>query len=123
MRNLQECHMDLQVVCQQAIKFYDFSVIEGYRGELTQERYYRNGTSQLRYPNSKHNQHPSLAVDLAPWPTLYSDKDQMFLLAGIFLSTANSMGVKIRWGGDWDGDWEMTDQKFVDLHHFELLQS
>lgn len=34
---------------------------------------------------------------------------------------ASTTGVKIRWGGDWDGDWIHTDQSFHDLPHFELV--
>jgi len=119
--HLDTCHEDLKAICHEVIKFYDFSVIEGYRDELTQEKYFREGSSHLRWPDSRHNRHPSCAVDLYPWPTGTKDHDQMVLLAGLFLATAHSMGVKIRWGGDWDGDWEMTDQRLVDIPHFELL--
>ena len=30
------------------------------------------------------------------------------------------MGLKIRWGGDWDNDTEVKDTGFKDLPHFEL---
>jgi len=30
------------------------------------------------------------------------------------------MGLKIRWGGDWDMDTQTKDNKFDDLVHFEL---
>jgi len=30
------------------------------------------------------------------------------------------MGIRLRWGGDWDGDTELDDNKFDDLPHFEL---
>ena len=30
-----------------------------------------------------------------------------------------SMGIEIRWGGDWDGDFVFKDQTFNDLPHFE----
>jgi hypothetical protein len=29
--------------------------------------------------------------------------------------------VRVRWGGDWDGDFETKDNKFDDLVHFEIL--
>ena len=32
-----------------------------------------------------------------------------------------SMGVAIRWGGDWDKDNELKDNGFDDLMHFELI--
>jgi hypothetical protein len=34
---------------------------------------------------------------------------------------ASSMGIKIRWGGDWNGDWKVKDNHFDDLPHFELI--
>lgn len=65
---LETCHPDLQAVCNELIKQYDFSVLEGHRGEQAQNAAYRKGTSQVRWPNSAHNKTPSLAVDIAPYP-------------------------------------------------------
>ena len=31
------------------------------------------------------------------------------------------MDVTLRWGGDWDGDRDFKDQRFIDLPHFELV--
>jgi peptidoglycan L-alanyl-D-glutamate endopeptidase CwlK len=31
------------------------------------------------------------------------------------------MTKKVRWGGDWDKDWEASDNTFDDFPHFELL--
>ena len=30
------------------------------------------------------------------------------------------MGVDIRWGGDWNGDFNLKNQNFYDLPHFEV---
>lgn len=65
---LATCHPDIQAVCNELIKQYDFSVLEGRRGEQAQNAAYRNGTSQVKYPHSAHNKTPSLAVDIAPYP-------------------------------------------------------
>jgi peptidoglycan L-alanyl-D-glutamate endopeptidase CwlK len=35
---------------------------------------------------------------------------------------ANTLGIKIRWGGDWNGDLQFRDEKFKDLPHFELVE-
>lgn len=32
---------------------------------------------------------------------------------------AHKLGVRITWGGDWDGDKSFKDNKFNDLPHFE----
>lgn len=65
---LATCHPDLQAVCNELIKQYDFSVLEGRRGEQAQNAAYKQGTSKVRYPHSAHNKIPSLAVDIAPYP-------------------------------------------------------
>jgi len=36
------------------------------------------------------------------------------------MGVASQMGIKIRWGGDWDSDGSVCDNKFNDLVHFEL---
>jgi peptidoglycan L-alanyl-D-glutamate endopeptidase CwlK len=30
------------------------------------------------------------------------------------------MGIKIRWGGDWDSDGDINDNRFDDLVHVEI---
>ena len=49
------------------------------------------------------------------------DRDLYFMFAGIVLGLAKKRGLKIRWGGDWNGDFNFKDQSFNDLCHFELL--
>jgi len=66
---LQTCHPD--IVARFAANLsnkYDFSVLEGHRGEKEQNAAYNAGNSHVRYPNSAHNKTPSLAVDIAPYP-------------------------------------------------------
>ena len=36
------------------------------------------------------------------------------------MGIANRLEIPIRWGGDWDMDTYVKDQKFKDLPHFEL---
>ena len=42
-------------------------------------------------------------------------------LAGIISGIARTMGYIVRWGGDWDSDFDVRDQTFNDLGHFELI--
>jgi len=65
---LKTCHPDLQAVCRELIKQYDFTVLCGRRGEAEQNAAYEAKTSRVRYPNSAHNKTPSLAVDIVPYP-------------------------------------------------------
>ena len=67
-QRLSTCHPDLQAVCNELIKQYDFSVLEGFRGRAAQETAYKRGSSQVTWPHSAHNKTPSLAVDIAPYP-------------------------------------------------------
>ena len=38
------------------------------------------------------------------------------------MGVASQMGIKIRWGGDWDRDTDLSDNRFNDLPHFELME-
>jgi len=111
---LKSCHQDLQDVLTEAVKLTDFTVLCGHRGEKEQNQAFENGTSKLRYPNSRHNKVPSEAVDCAPWPVSWEVKDEhrFYFMAGIILAVANYLGKQIVWGGSWQG--------FKDLPHFEL---
>lgn len=70
---LSTCHPDLQAVCRELIKQFDFSVLEGHRGEKAQNAAFERGNSHVRYPNSAHNKMPSLAMDIAPYPIDWGD--------------------------------------------------
>ena len=63
---LETCHPDIQEILNEAIKIVDFSVLEGTRSEEKQNDLFHKGMSKVKYPNSKHNHRPSLAVDVAP---------------------------------------------------------
>ncbi len=119
---LATCHPDLQRVVRTAIEYGpDFSVLCGHRTREEQERCCREGRSQLPWPRSLHNRQPSLAVDIAPWPIDWDDLPRFIFLAGYIMATAHRLGVELRWGGDWDRDYEQSDERFRDLPHFELV--
>ena len=120
-RHLGEAHPDLQKIFNEVIKHFDCRVICGHRGEEAQNRAYRDKLSKLKFPESKHNKVPSLAVDVIPYPVDWDDTDRMRYFAGIVKGMALMMEISIRWGGDWDSDTELNDQKFIDLPHFELV--
>lgn len=122
-KKLDGCHKRLQKVAKEAIKFYDFTVLEGYRGRDKQNRMVEEGKSQLKYPESKHNKKPAMAVDLAPYPIDWEDPTRFAYLAGIIMGIAHEKGYNIRWGGDWDQDNTIiSDQDFNDLPHFEIVE-
>lgn len=99
----------------------DFAVLCGYRDEAAQARGVAKGASRLAFPRSKHNRKPSRAVDIAPWPIDWDDLGRFRLLAGHVLGVAGVLRVPLRWGGDWNRDFNERDERFRDLPHFELL--
>jgi hypothetical protein len=66
--NLETCHTLLQALAQEAIKTFDFTVIEGHRNKQKQMEAYAAKTSKLKWPRSKHNKMPSEAFDAIPYP-------------------------------------------------------
>ena len=118
---LNSCHNDLQVLMYAVVKQYDIKIAEGHRGEADQNRYEAQGFSKLKFPDSKHNKWPSLAVDVDPYPIDFNKKERYYYMAGVVMVVAYKMGIKIRWGGDWDGDKDFYDQQLYDLRHFELV--
>lgn len=122
---LNTCHPKLVQVLEAAIKKIDFSVIEGHRGEAEQNRAFAEGRSRLRWPNSKHNKMPSEAVDIWPYPFKPEYWNQIEVwenLAKVVLECAEELGIKIRWGGDWNQNGDWRDEKFIDGPHFELME-
>jgi peptidoglycan L-alanyl-D-glutamate endopeptidase CwlK len=127
-QRLSTCHPDLQLVLTKAILEFDFSVLAGHRGELEQTIAFQEGKSKTPWPKSKHNGSPSLAVDIAPYPILWPDPKnpknwaRFYYLGGYVLGIAAELNVPLRWGGDWDGDRDIHEQRFDDLPHFELVE-
>jgi len=120
-KQLSTCHQDLIDICHIVIETYDFSVLEGFRSNARQDELFRQGKSKLQTGESKHNNNPSLAVDIAPYPIDWDNPKRFYLLAGMMFQAAAQLSISLRWGGDWDGDWIHTDQSFHDLPHFELV--
>jgi len=120
-RELNTLHDDLKEVLNEAIKYFDFSVIEGYRDEDKQFKMVQEGHSKLAFPKSKHNRVPSLAVDIAPYPIDWEDTNRFSFFAGFIMGIAKQKGIELRWGGNWDRDEQMKENKFNDLPHLELL--
>jgi len=120
---LAQCNTDLQMIFNKAITFYDHTVLEGHRGKERQNELYRQGKSNVQWPDGNHNKEPSDALDAAPYPIDWSNSPKntarFYHFAGFIKGLGAAHGIKIRWGGDWDGDNDFTDQTFDDLVHFE----
>lgn len=118
---LATCDPRLQKVFNEVIKHFDCTVIEGHRGEEAQNKAFAEGKSKLKYPQGKHNKIPSLAADVLPYQIDWNDTNRMRYFAGFVVGIAATMGIKLRWGGDWNQNTELKDNSFNDLPHFELV--
>jgi len=143
---LSECDDLIQIVCYDAIQVVDFSIITGHRGKAEQNAKYPK-YSKVKWPNSKHNSFPSKAIDIAPYIKPYGaiygntqdiekitqlrnvskrEANDFILKAyartlGVIEAMAYRRGISIRLGMDWDMDYDLVDQTFHDLGHWELL--
>ena len=125
-RRLATCHPDLQELFNRVIQYRDCTIICGHRTKEEQNEAHRTGHSKLKFPESKHNQDPSLAVDVMPYfdtaPHIrWDDLESTYNFIGFVQGIADELGIKIRSGSDWDMDDDFHDQSFMDLPHYELV--
>lgn len=99
---------------------FDCTIIEGHRPEERQDELFRTGFSKVEWPDSEHNVIPSRAVDSLPYPIDWEDWERNRTFGGYVLGVASQLDIPLRWGGDWDRDWTLNDQTFIDLPHFEI---
>lgn len=120
--NLATADPRLQKLFHEVIKHFDCVVIEGHRSIERQQELFHKGFSKIDgvTRKGKHNYSPSLAVDVIPYPVDWNDTNRMYYFGGFVKGIAEGMGLKIRWGGDWDSDTKVNDHRFIDLPHFEI---
>ena len=145
-RNLATAHPDLQVVFNEVIKDFDNTIIHGHRSVEYQFEIYQMGrtlvdgvwvitdkSKVLTYldginKKSKHNYDPSMAIDAAPYPIDWANKDRAIFFVGFVLGTASRLLAegkithKVVSGMDWDNDTDLDDQTFIDRPHFQLIK-
>jgi len=125
---LATCHMDLQVLFYEVIKYFDCTILEGYRNEEDQEWAFKAGHSKLHWPHGKHNRQPSMAVDVSPYPVDWNNVNRFYWFAGYVMGIAQKlkdegkMTHSVRFGGDWNSDKDIYNERFKDLVHFELVE-
>jgi peptidoglycan L-alanyl-D-glutamate endopeptidase CwlK len=116
-----------------------FEISQGARTIEQQREYFNKGASKVNpssyatrealYKAAKHVVGPgeplSRAVDVfvSGQEGGAYDKDALCYIAGVMDAAAKSLGVAIRWGGDFDRDGLLLEKgTFHDLPHFELDQ-
>jgi peptidoglycan L-alanyl-D-glutamate endopeptidase CwlK len=115
---LRGVNVKLINVLNELIKMMDVTVIEGLRSADRQKELLAKGATKVKY--SKHME--GKAVDIAPYPIDWEDRDRFYYMGGMLRGIAQQLGVKVRFGGDWDGDGETKDNNFDDLVHIELKE-
>ena len=103
-------------VLNELVKIMDVTIIEGLRSEQRQEKLLKEGSTKTKF--SKHI--TGKAVDLAPYPIDWKDRDRFHYMGGMIRGIAKQLNVPVRWGGDWDSDGETKDNRFDDLVHVEI---
>jgi len=110
----------LRKVLDELIKIMDVTIIEGVRSAEKQQEYFIKGKSKIDGITKKGQHQKGKAVDLAPYPIDWEDRDRMHYMGGMLRGIGHMMGYKLRWGGDWDRDGETKDNNFDDLVHIEI---
>jgi len=137
-------HPDLQLILDESIKIYDYSILQGLRTEAEQKEMFKTGRSKLdgvtrksKHQGVEHNgKTVSMAVDLMPYKRgtnafsgRIKDKNRFYFMMGIMRSISERLLAegkithRLRFGLDWDGDDIFEDQSFDDLPHMELIKA
>lgn len=117
LQKLKECHPDLIKLIMAVDVHYPVQVICGHRGKEDQDKAFEEKKSKLKFPDSKHNKTPSLAVDVVPDPDRnpktisWADLNEFQIMCHVIEQQADELDIKIRLGRDF---------KFVDMPHVEL---
>jgi len=109
---LVTCDERLQILFNEVVKTFDCTILDGHRGEKEQNEAFNSGRSKAKYPQSRHNSYPSMAVDCVPYPINWDDLPRFHRFAGFVQATGIQMGIKVKWGGDFKG--------FFDGPHFQI---
>jgi len=134
---LMQCSPDLYTLFKEVDKDIPVEILNStIRTVEDQRRFLAMGRTKTM--NSMHlitPEHPfSRAVDAGPWPHVWpvegtkdfwKDWARLYYFAGVVMQTARQMkkagliNINIRYGGDWNGNFNLKDENFFDGVHFE----
>ncbi|MFH1742796.1 MAG: M15 family peptidase [bacterium] len=123
-KHLATCCPLLPPLARRIVKRFDCSVVYGRRGKKAQDHAFDMGWTSKKYPSSLHNvEAPKLsrAIDLVPWPIDWNDIRRNYYFSGYVRGIAEEIGIPLRHGSDWDGDYDINDQTLDDPCHFEVV--
>jgi len=78
---------------------------------MEQNKAFNEGKSQLKFPLSKHNKYPSLAVDVAPYPIDWENIERFKDFVAYVKGVAKGLGIEVKSGSDFS---------FKDYPHWEV---
>jgi len=127
---LKGVHPQLVRVVERAIELtqVDFLVLEGVRTPQRQRELYAQGRTKpgpkvtwtLTSNHFVKADGFGHAVDLCPWPVDWTDLKKFDAISRAMFAAADELGVKIRWGADWDLNGKPRERGESDSPHFEL---
>lgn len=115
---LRQCDPRLQELIRRVDEIYPIHVICGHRNKEDQDKAFLDKKSKLKFPDSKHNKTPSLAVDIVPDPDRSSktiswvDITAFEIMCLAVEAIAEEQDIKIKLGRDFS---------FKDWPHIELI--
>lgn len=131
---LQGVHPALVSVVKRAIEIttHDFTVVEGLRSAERQGELYAQGRTEpgaivTWVKVSNHEAKPDgfgHAVDLAPWgdnQIQWNDKAGLKAVYDAMMAAAESHGVTLRSGWDWNGNGVLGEHGETDAVHYEIV--
>lgn len=112
--NLYTAEPELILLFEEVVKEFDCSVLCGHRNREDQNKAFADNKSKVSWPNSKHNQLPSKAVDVVPYPIDWDDTDRFYRFAAHVYTVAMRMNIRVKWGGSF--------KSFFDGPHWEKIE-
>ncbi len=127
---LSHCDDRIIKLMNEVIKRIDFTVISGHRTPSEQFALFEKGRQFIdgnwivvdrkkvvtnrdgTHNKSKHNELPSMAIDIAPYPIDWQDLTRFIELSKVVKEEAEKLGIRITWGGDW--------KTFKDYPHYQI---
>lgn len=130
--NLKGVHPNLVAVVNRALELseVDFTVLEGVRSQERQDKLWAQGRTEpgpvvtwvkTAGAHGVHADGYGHAVDLAPYPIDWNNTFRFDQVAKAMFAASEELGVKIRWGADWDMDGVPRERGESDSPHFELV--
>ena len=135
-KKLSTCHVDLQALFNEVIQIVDCTIIFGNRSIEEQFELYKQGRKLVSgvwvienkgkivtyldgvNKKSRHNYLPSQAVDVAPYPIDWQNKQRFIEFGHFVLDRADKLWKegkithRVEWGGGW--------VSFPDLPHYQI---